>query len=110
MFDSPKPMGRRRFLSIAGGAGLGILIPYAVYRSLSYGFGGLRVGVKSYEKFGPEAGLRAIAPGDQFYITSATGEPAVGLNQGALKIDGLGDEPLHFDYDDIRKLTPYETT
>ena len=103
-------MDRRRFISIAGGAGLGILLPYAVYRSLSYGFGGLRVGVKDYEKFGPEAALRAIAPVDQFYITSSHGEPAVDVNKWSLTIDGLVDEPLHFDYDDIRKLAPYETT
>jgi len=62
-------MERRRFISIAGGAGLGILLPYAVYRSLSYGFGGGRVNVKSYEKFGPEAALRAIAPVSEFYVT-----------------------------------------
>ena len=103
-------MDRRRFISIAGGAGLGILIPYAVYRSLSYGFGGVRVNVKEYEKFGPEAALRAIAPVDQFYITSSHGEPAVDVNKWSLTIDGLVDEPLHFDYDDIHKLAPYETT
>src|SRR5260370_20710083 len=103
-------MERRRFISIAGGAGLGILLPYAVYRSLSYGFGGLRVGVKDYEKFGPEAALRAIAPVDQFYVTSSHGEPAVDVNKWSLTIDGLVTHPLHFDYDDIRKLPKYETT
>jgi len=103
-------MDRRRFISIAGGAGLGILIPYAVYRSLSYGFGGLRVNVKDYEKFGPEAALRAIAPVPDFYITSSHGEPAVDVNKWSLTIDGLVEEPLHFDYDDARKLAPYETT
>src|SRR5271165_1169063 len=45
-------MERRRFISIAGGAGLGILLPYAVYRSLAYGFGAANVDVKGYEKFG----------------------------------------------------------
>src|SRR5665213_1515538 len=103
-------MDRRRFISIAGGAGLGLLIPYALYRSLSYGFGGLRVNVKNYEKFGPEAALRAIAPVSEFYITSSHGEPSVDENKCTLTIDGLVDEPLHFDYDDIRKLAPYETT
>jgi DMSO/TMAO reductase YedYZ molybdopterin-dependent catalytic subunit len=103
-------MERRRFISIAGGAGLGILIPYAVYRSLSYGFGGLRVNVKNYEKFGPQAALRAIAPVQDFYITSSHGEPAVDVNKWSLTIDGLVNEPFHFDYDDIRKLAPYETT
>src|SRR5260221_2278268 len=103
-------MERRRFISIAGGAGLGILLPYAVYRSLSYGFGGGRVNVKNYEKFGPEAALRAIAPVPEFYVTSSHGEPAVDVNKWSLMIDGLVDEPLHLDYDDIRKLAPYETT
>ena len=55
-------MERRRFISIAGGAGLGILLPYAVYRSLAYGFGAANVDVKGYEHFGAEAALRAIAP------------------------------------------------
>jgi len=32
------------------------------------------------------------------------------LENGPLTIDGLVDEPLHFDYDDVRKLAPYETT
>ena len=103
-------MDRRRFISIAGGAGLGILLPYAVYRSLSYGFGGLRVGVKDYEKFGPEAALRAIAPVDQFYVTSSHGEPAVDVDKWSLTIDGLVNEPLRFSYDEVRKLPPYETT
>jgi len=103
-------MDRRRFISIAGGAGLGILLPYAVYRSLAYGFGAGHVNVKGYEKFGPEAALRAIAPVDQFYITSSHGEPAVDVNKWSLTIDGLVTDPLHFDYDAIRKLSPYETT
>src|ERR1700681_3980095 len=103
-------MDRRRFISIAGGAGLGILMPYAVYRSLSYGFGGGRVNVKDYEKFGPEAALRAIGPVDQFYVTSSHGEPPVDVDKWSLTIDGLVDEPLHLDYDDIRKLASYETT
>src|SRR5271169_6195445 len=97
-------MDRRRFISIVGGAGLGILIPYGVYRSLSYGFGGLRVNVKNYEQFGPEAALHAIAPVSDFYITSSHGEPVVDANKWSLTIDGSVEEPLHFDYDDIRKL------
>jgi hypothetical protein len=66
-------MDRRRFISIAGGAGLGILLPYAVYRALAYGYGAGHVNVKGYEQFGAEAALRAIAPVDQFYITSSHG-------------------------------------
>ena len=103
-------MDRRRFISIAGGAGLGLLLPYALYRSLAYGFGASHVNVRAYEKFGPEAALRAIAPVDQFYVTSSHGEPAVDVNKWSLTIDGLVTDPLHFDYDDIRKLAPYETT
>src|ERR1700684_3321195 len=103
-------MERRRFISIAGGAGLGILLPYAVYRSLAYGFGASYVNVKGYEKFGPEAALRAIAPVDQFYVTSSHGEPAVDVNKWSLTIDRVVTDPLHCDYDDIRMLAPYETT
>ena len=98
------------FISIAGGAGLGLLLPYALYRSLAYGFGASNVNVRAYERFGPEAALRAIAPVDQFYITSSHGEPAVDVNKWSLTIDGLITDPLHFDYDDIRKVAPYETT
>ncbi len=79
-------MDRRRFISIAGGAGLGILLPYAVYRSLSYGFGGGRVNVKNYLKYGPEAALRAIAPVPEFYVTSSHGEPAVDVGKWSLRI------------------------
>jgi len=89
-------MDRRRFISIAGGAGLGILLPYAVYRSLSYGFGGGRVNVKNYEKFGPEAALRAIAPVPEFYVTSSHGEPAVDVGKWSLTIDGLVDRAAAF--------------
>lgn len=103
-------MERRRFISIAGGAGLGILLPYAVYRSLSYGFGSGTVDVKDYEKFGPEAALRAIAPVDQFYVTSSHGEPVIDADKWSLTIDGLVAEPLHFSYGEVRKLPPYETT
>ena len=74
-------MDRRRFISVAGGAGLGILLPYAVYRSLSYGFGGGRVNVKNYEKFGPEAALRARAcktAGREVAAYNRTREPIAG--------------------------------
>lgn len=103
-------MERRRFISIAGGAGLGLLIPYAVYRSLAYGFGGAHINVKFYEQFGPQAALRAITPVDLFYITSSHGEPRVDPEKWSLTIDGLVEEPLRFGYDELRKLAPYETT
>jgi hypothetical protein len=104
-------MDRRRFISIAGGAGLGLLIPYAIYRSLSYGFGsGGGVNVEDYEQFGPQAALRAITPADQFYVTSSHIEPFVDIAKWSLKIDGLVEEPLQFSYDEVRKLAAYETT
>jgi DMSO/TMAO reductase YedYZ molybdopterin-dependent catalytic subunit len=103
-------MDRRRFISVAGGAGLGILLPYAVYRSLSYGFGSGHVNVKNYEQFGPQAALRAITPVDLFYVTSSHGEPTVDAGKWSLTIDGLVERPLRFDYDEIRKLAKYETT
>ncbi len=86
------------------------MLPYGVYRSLAYGFGAGNVDVKAYEQFGAEAALRAIAPVDQFYVTSSHGEPAVDVDKWSLTIDGLITDPLHFNYDDIRKLPPYETT
>ncbi len=55
-------MDRRRFISIAGGAGLAIPLPYAVYRALAYGYDAGRVKSKSYRQFSAEAALRAIAP------------------------------------------------
>jgi DMSO/TMAO reductase YedYZ molybdopterin-dependent catalytic subunit len=103
-------MDRRRFLSIAGGAGLGILLPYAVYRSLAYGFGSGHVNVKNYDQFGPQAALRAITPVDLFYVTSSHGEPEVDAGKWSLTIDGLVERPLRLGYDEIRKLAPYETT
>jgi len=103
-------MDRRRFISVAGGAGLGILLPYALYRYLSYGFGGGYIDVKAYEQFGPQAALRAITPVDQFYVTSSHGEPAVDIGKWSLTIDGLVEQPLRFDYDEVRKLEPFETT
>ena len=103
-------MDRRRFISVAGGAGVGLLLPYALYRYLSYGFGGGHINVKGYEQFGPQAALRAITPVDQFYVTSSHGEPGVDIGKWSLTIDGLVEQPMRFDYDDIRKIEPYETT
>jgi DMSO/TMAO reductase YedYZ molybdopterin-dependent catalytic subunit len=103
-------MDRRRFISVAVGAGVGLLLPYALYRYLSYGFGGEHINVKAYEQFGPQAALRAITPVDQFYVTSSHAEPAVDIGKWSLTIDGLVEQPLRFDYDDIRKIEPYETT
>jgi len=102
-------MDRRRFISIAGGAGIGILLPYAFYKYLMAGTNVSRVGVKDYLKYGPEAALRAITPTGDFYLTSSRGEPAVDAMKWSLTIDGLVGQPLRFNYDEIRRLAPYET-
>ena len=60
---------------------------------------------KEYAQFGPQAALRAITPVDQFYVTSSHGEPAVDVSKWSLTIDGLVEQPLRFDYDEIRKLS-----
>ncbi len=102
-------MERRRFISIAGGAGIGILLPYAFYRYLMAGTHAGHVGVKDYLSDGPQAALRAITPTGDFYLTSSRGEPAVDPAKWSLAIDGLVERPLRFNYDEIRKLPPYET-
>src|SRR5712692_11406708 len=103
-------MDRRRFITIAGGAGVGILLPYAFYRYLEAGMGLSSVGVKDFLNDGPQAALRAITPTGDFYLMSSRGEPAVEATKWSLVIDGLVEQPLRFNYEEIRKLTPYETT
>jgi DMSO/TMAO reductase YedYZ molybdopterin-dependent catalytic subunit len=103
-------MERRRFLSIVGGGGVGILLPYAFYRYLENGLEAGHVGVKEYLKYGPQAALRAITPNADFYLTSSHGEPAVDESKWSLLIDGLVERPLKFNYDEVRKLAPFETT
>jgi DMSO/TMAO reductase YedYZ molybdopterin-dependent catalytic subunit len=102
-------MDRRRFISILGGAGVGILLPYAFYRYLMGGRGVRHIGVKEFLKYGPQAALRAITPNGDFYVTSSRSEPAVDVNKWSLVIDGLVEQPLRFRYDEIRELEPYET-
>jgi len=101
-------MERRTFIAIVGGGGIGILLPYAIYRNLS---GGVHpyIGVKDYLKYGPQAALRAITPTDEFYVTSSGDEPAVDIGKWSLVIDGLVEQPLRFQYDAIRNLPPYQT-
>ena len=103
-------MDRRRFFSMAAGAGVGVLLPLTLYRYLMHGMGVSHVDVQSYLKDGPQAALRAITPADDFYLMSSHGEPAVDPEKWSLTIDGFVDHPLHFSYDEIRKLPPYETT
>src|SRR5712692_10438906 len=102
-------MERRRFISIAGGAGIGILLPYAFYRYLMSGTRAGHVGVKDYLSDGPQAALRAITPTGDFYLTSSRGEPSVDAAKWSLAIDGLVEQPLQFRLDEIRRLPPYDT-
>ena len=103
-------MERRTFISILGGAGIGILLPYGFYRYLMAGTNVAAVGVKNYLRYGPQAAMRAITPTGDFYLTSSQGEPAVDASKWSLTVDGLVDQRLQLGYDEIRKLSPYETT
>jgi len=102
-------MDRRRFITIAGGGGVGILLPYALYRYLEAGMGLSRVGVKDYLNDGPQAALRAITPTGDFYLTSSRGEPSVDASKWSLRVDGLVEQPLQFRLDEIRRLPRYDT-
>ena len=102
-------MERRRFIAIAGGAGLGILLPYGLYRALMEGANVGSIGVKNFLNEGPQAALRAITPAGDFYVMSSRSNPAVDATKWSLVIDGLVEQPLRFNYDEIRKLSPYET-
>src|ERR1700688_793995 len=102
-------MDRRRFFSMAAGAGVGVLLPVSLYHYLMEGTNVEHAGVRDYLKDGPVAALRAITPNDDFYLTSSHGEPAVDPAKWSLVIDGLVDHPLRFSYDEIRRLQPYET-
>jgi hypothetical protein len=103
-------MERRRFFSILGGGVIGVLLPYSVYRYLEAGNDAGNIGIKDYLNAGPDAALKLITSNDDFYLTSSHGEPAVDAKTWALTIDGLVEKPLQFSYDEVRSLTPYETT
>jgi len=102
-------MDRRRFFSMAAGAGVGLLLPVAAYRYMMKGMHAGYANVHAYLKDGPLAALHAITPNDDFYLMSSRGEPAVDPEKWSLTIDGLVDHPLRFSYDEIRRLQPYET-
>lgn len=102
-------MERRTFIAIVGGGGLGLLLPYSLYRFLSEGIHAGRIGVKNYLQYGPQAALRAITPADDFYITSSRDEPGVDIGKWSLVIDGLVEQPLRFPYDEIRSFPRYQT-
>jgi len=102
-------MERRHFISIAGGLGLGLLIPGAVYRYMMRGVNVGNADVHAYLKDGAQAAFRAITPTEDFYLTSSHGEPAVDEKTWSFTINGLVKTPLRFNYDEIRALPPYET-
>src|ERR1700730_3059851 len=102
-------MDRRRFFSMAAGAGVGVLLPLAAYRYMMKGMHTGYANVRAYLNDGPEAALRAITPNDDFYLMSSHGEPAVDPEKWSLTIDGLVDRPLRFSYEEMRHLPPYET-
>ncbi len=102
-------MERRRFISIAGGVGVGVLLPYAFYRYLMAGSEAGNVGVKAYLKEGPQAALHAITPAGDLYVMSSHGDPSVDVSRWSLGIDGLVENPLRFTYDELRRLPRYET-
>jgi DMSO/TMAO reductase YedYZ molybdopterin-dependent catalytic subunit len=102
-------MDRRRFISMAAGAGVGVLLPLSLYRYMMEGTNVEHAGVREYLKYGPLAALRAITPNDDFYLTSSHGEPAVDPEKWSLTIDGLVERPQRFSYDEIRKLPPFQT-
>jgi len=103
-------MERRHFISIFGGLGLGLLIPGAIYRYLMHGTNIGDAGVRLYLKDGAQAALRAITPNDDFYQMTSRDEPVVDTKTWSFRIDGLVKIPLHFSYEELRALPPYETT
>ncbi len=103
-------MERRKLISVVGGIGAGLLLPAAVYRYLMRGTNAGDAGVREHLRDGPQAALRAITPVEDFYLTSARGEPSVDAKKWSLTIDGLVSKPLRFPYDEIRALPPFETT
>src|SRR5258708_11871832 len=102
-------MERRHFISVAGGLGLGLLIPGVVYRYLMRGTNVGNANIRAYLNDGPMAALRAITPTEDFYLTSSHGEPAVDEKKWSLTVDGFVKNRLRFSYDEIRELPPYET-
>src|SRR5580698_9199534 len=101
-------MDRRRFFSMAAGAGVGVLLPLSLYHYLIAGTNVEPAGVRDYLNDGPIAALRAITRNDYFDLTSSRGEPRVDPDEGSLTIDGLVDQPLRLSYDEIRKWPPFE--
>lgn len=102
-------MERRQFIAIAGGLGIGLVIPGLAYRYLMHGTNVGDAGIRNFANAGPQAALRAITPTEDFYQMSSHGEPAVDVSKWSFTMDGLVKNPLHFTYDQLRALPPYET-
>jgi hypothetical protein len=81
-------MERRHFISVAGGLGLGLLIPGVIYHFFMRGTNVGDTNIRTYVKGGPQAAVRAITPTEDFYLTSSHGEPAVDEKKWSLTIDG----------------------
>jgi DMSO/TMAO reductase YedYZ molybdopterin-dependent catalytic subunit len=102
-------INRRKFLSYTIGGAVGLALPYAFYRYIESGVeAALPVDVANYLKYGSQAALHAITANADFYLTSSQGEPAVDAAKWSLAVDGLVEEPLRFDYEQVRGLPPYE--
>lgn len=101
-------MDRRRFISVAMGAGVGALVLYYLYRQV---MGDLRRGhvrVKDYLEGGERAALLAITPNEDFYITSKGSAPSVNVEAWRLKIDGLVEKSQEFTLRQILELPAIE--
>ena len=103
-------MERRHFISIAGGLGIGLLVPGLAYRYMMRGINVGNANVHAYLNDGPQAALRAITPTEDLYVMSSHGEPAVDERTWSLAINGLVKNPLKFSYAEMRALPAYETT
>ncbi len=103
-------MERRHFISVAGGLGLGLIIPGLFYRYAMNGVNVNDAGVRAYRNDGPQAALRAITPTDDFYQMASHGEPKVDASKWSFTINGLVRNPLRLNYEEIRALPVYETT
>ncbi len=95
-------MERRHFIAAIGAAVIGTALPYSLYRYLEGGLDEQEVGVRNYLNAGPNAALDLITSNDDFYVTTSRNTPAVDPKTWSLSIDGLVEQPLHFNYGEMR--------
>jgi DMSO/TMAO reductase YedYZ molybdopterin-dependent catalytic subunit len=101
-------MERRTFIiaAVAGGVGL------VEYGYLTRWMNGLRdpggFSVKAYEQFGEQAGLVAITPTEDFYVTSKGGTPRITASEWRFTFDGLVANPFTLTYQDVLTLPRVE--